>query len=209
MTFSPQVWFDITIGGEPAGRVEIGLFGGTVPKTVRNFKELADKPAGQGYKGSKFHRVIKDFMIQGGRYIYSRFISIQSKIKLCSGLFHYRWLYARWRNWRWVSLVGDERATALIECLRVTQIMVHCPVFIARRIELRTSLIGINSLSISRYKAELRITKLFMFIKPITAATYSISRTRFDHILSIVWFPLSLFLCRPVHLRRALRGWEL
>lgn len=90
MTFSPQVWFDITIGGEPAGRVEIGLFGGTVPKTVRNFKELADKPAGQGYKGSKFHRVIKDFMIQGGRYIYSRFISIQSKIKLCSGLFHYR-----------------------------------------------------------------------------------------------------------------------
>lgn len=43
-----QVWFDITIGGVPAGRVEIGLFGGTVPKTVRNFKELADKPAGEG-----------------------------------------------------------------------------------------------------------------------------------------------------------------
>lgn len=43
-----QVWFDLTIGGEPAGRVVIGLFGGTVPKTVRNFKELADKPAGEG-----------------------------------------------------------------------------------------------------------------------------------------------------------------
>lgn len=63
-----QVWFEITIGDEPAGRVEIGLFGKTVPKTVRNFVELAKKPPGEGYKGSKFHRVIKDFMIQGGDF---------------------------------------------------------------------------------------------------------------------------------------------
>lgn len=61
----PQVFFDIEIGGEPAGRIEVGLFGGTVPKTAQNFKELAEKPEGEGYKGSKFHRVIKDFMIQG------------------------------------------------------------------------------------------------------------------------------------------------
>lgn len=45
---SIQVYFDITIGGEPAGRIEIGLFGGTVPKTTRNFKELAEKEAGDG-----------------------------------------------------------------------------------------------------------------------------------------------------------------
>lgn len=62
------MWFDITIGGEPAGRIEMGLFGKTVPKTVQNFVELAKKPVGEGYKGSKFHRVIRDFMIQGGDF---------------------------------------------------------------------------------------------------------------------------------------------
>merc|ERR1712212_94562 len=67
------VFFDITIGGEPAGRIEIGLFGKTVPKTVKNYKSLAEGfTADDGekltFKGSIFHRIIKDFMIQGGDF---------------------------------------------------------------------------------------------------------------------------------------------
>ena len=56
-----KVTFDINIGNEPIGSITIGLFGKIVPKTVKNFYELSENK----YKGSIFHRVIKDFMIQG------------------------------------------------------------------------------------------------------------------------------------------------
>lgn len=62
-----KVRFDISIGGREAGTVTLGLFGDVAPKTVKNFVTLAERGHnGYGYKGTKFHRVIPNFMIQGG-----------------------------------------------------------------------------------------------------------------------------------------------
>ncbi|KAM3721368.1 Peptidyl-prolyl cis-trans isomerase [Dirofilaria immitis] len=63
-----KVIFTIKIGDEEIGKITVGLFGKTVPKTVKNFIQLSKNTKGEGYIGSKFHRIIKEFMVQGGDF---------------------------------------------------------------------------------------------------------------------------------------------
>ena len=62
------VFFDVKIDGKEVGRIEIGVFGDIVPKTAKNFVELATGKNGFGYAKTGFHRVIEKFMIQGMQY---------------------------------------------------------------------------------------------------------------------------------------------
>jgi hypothetical protein len=84
-----KVFFDVTIGDAPAERVVFGLYGAVAPRTAESFRQLCTGESGstaagvpRHFKGSKFHRIITGFMVQGMSVVRKRTHALAAQLAL-------------------------------------------------------------------------------------------------------------------------------
>lgn len=69
LKFGTKLSIGVSIGKKSLGNIKVGLYDEVVPKTVENFKQLCLSKDKTGYVGSKFHRIVKNFVVQGGDFL--------------------------------------------------------------------------------------------------------------------------------------------
>lgn len=107
---SPTAQFDVAINSKASGRIVFKLFDDKVPKTARNFRELATGEHGFGYAGSTFHRVIPGVSLNFSQ-MRVLFVPLPYPLHLCPNKsvhgpgwgFHERQRY-RWKVHLWFEI---------------------------------------------------------------------------------------------------------
>jgi hypothetical protein len=125
MQENPLVYFDINVGrygdATKLGRVVMELKADVAPKTAENFRQLCLKPSGEGYAGSRFHRIIPEFMCQGGDFTNDNGTGMLTRVRVLD-------LWRRATQSRYTVSVGLQlhQGSKVVAAIHMHHSVFHC-----------------------------------------------------------------------------------